>query len=57
MTWNLYEGVEWHDGVEFTSEDVCFTWEFIVSDAGAAVYNQTEYQNIIDCQTPALLCG
>jgi peptide/nickel transport system substrate-binding protein len=52
MTWHLYEGVQWHDGVEFTSDDVCFTWEFIVSDAGAAVYNQTEYQNIIDCQAP-----
>lgn len=49
MTWNLQEGVQWHDGEEFTSEDVCFTWEFIVSDAGAAVYNQTEYLNITDC--------
>ena len=28
MTWNLQEGVMWHDGEEFTSEDVCFTWEF-----------------------------
>ncbi len=49
MTWQLQEDVQWHDGEEFSSEDVCFTWEFIVSDAGAVVYNQTEYLHIIDC--------
>jgi peptide/nickel transport system substrate-binding protein len=49
MTWNLQEGVQWHDGEEFTSEDVCFTWEFIASEAGAAVYNQTEYLHITEC--------
>ena len=25
MTWRLHEGVRWHDGEPFTSEDVCFT--------------------------------
>ncbi|MCB0044951.1 MAG: peptide ABC transporter substrate-binding protein [Caldilineaceae bacterium] len=52
MTWNLHEGVKWHDGEEFTSEDVCFTWDFIVSEAGSAVYNQTEYLNIESCEAP-----
>jgi peptide/nickel transport system substrate-binding protein len=52
MTWNLREGVKWHDGVEFTSEDVCFTWDFIVSEAGSAVYNQSEYLNINSCEAP-----
>ena len=32
MTWQLQQGVKWHDGVEFTSADVCFTWKFIVSE-------------------------
>ncbi len=50
MTWNLHEGIQWHDGEEYTSADVCFTWEFIVSDAGSAVYNQNEYQNITNCE-------
>lgn len=49
MTWQLQEGVQWHDGEPFSSADVCFTWSFIVSEAGAAVYNQTEYLHITGC--------
>jgi peptide/nickel transport system substrate-binding protein len=52
MTWNLQQGVKWHDGEEFTSEDVCFTLDFIQSDAGDAVYNKTDYMGIVDCQMP-----
>lgn len=52
MTWNLQEGVLWHDGKEFTSADVCFTLDFIQSEAGQAVYNQTDYMGIVDCQMP-----
>lgn len=52
MTWNLQEGVQWHDGAPFTSADVCFTLDFIQSEAGSAVYNQTEYMGISDCQMP-----
>lgn len=52
MTWRLYEGVKWHDGEEFTSEDVCFTLDFIQSEAGSAVYNQTDYMGIKECQMP-----
>lgn len=52
MTWNLQEGVQWHDGEPFTSADVCFTLDFIQSEAGSAVYNQTEYMGIADCQMP-----
>lgn len=51
MTWNLHEDVFWHDGEEFTSEDVCFTWEFVTSE-GSATYNRDEYLGIIDCQMP-----
>jgi peptide/nickel transport system substrate-binding protein len=49
MTWNLQQGVKWHDGVEFTSKDVCFTWKFIVSE-GSEVYNRDEYLNISGCK-------
>jgi peptide/nickel transport system substrate-binding protein len=49
MTWHLQEGVKWHDGEEFTAEDVCYTWRFIVSE-GSEVYNRDEYLNISDCQ-------
>ena len=52
MTWHLQEGVKWHDGEEFTSADVCFTLDFIQSEAGEAVYNQTDYMGIKECQMP-----
>jgi peptide/nickel transport system substrate-binding protein len=52
MTWNLQEGVQWHDGEPFTSADVCFTLDFIQSEPGQEVYNQTDYMGIIDCQMP-----
>lgn len=52
MTWNLQQGVKWHDGEEFTSADVCFTLDFIQSDAGDAVYNKSDYMGIVDCQMP-----
>ncbi len=49
MTWHLQQGVKWHDGVEFTSKDVCFTWNYIVQD-GSEVYNRDEYLNIDSCK-------
>jgi peptide/nickel transport system substrate-binding protein len=51
MTWHLQEGVKWHDGEDFTSEDVCFTWQFVTSE-GSEVYNRDEYLGIIDCKAP-----
>ncbi|HJO03181.1 MAG TPA: peptide ABC transporter substrate-binding protein [Acidobacteriota bacterium] len=51
MTWELHENVRWHDGEEFTSADVCFTWAFVTSD-GSETYNRDQYLGIIDCQTP-----
>jgi len=48
MTWPLQEGVRWHDGEAFTSEDVCFTWRFVTSE-GSQVYNRHEYMSIVDC--------
>lgn len=45
MTWHLQEGVMWHDGVEFTAEDVKFTLDFVHNTP--QVYNQSEYNKII----------
>jgi peptide/nickel transport system substrate-binding protein len=51
MTWQLHEGVRWHDGESFTSEDVCFTWRFVTS-TGSQTYNRDQYLGIIDCLMP-----
>ena len=51
VTWQLHEGVLWHDGEPFTSEDVCFTWRFVTSE-NSQTYNRDWYLGIIDCQTP-----
>ena len=51
MTWHLREGVRWHDGEEFTSEDVCFTWRFVASE-NSQTYNRDWYLGIIGCAMP-----
>jgi peptide/nickel transport system substrate-binding protein len=50
MTWKLREGLLWHDGVEITAEDVCFTFDWIVSEDGNLIYNQGDYKNIEKCE-------
>jgi len=51
MTWRLHEDVLWHDGQRLTSEDVCFTWEFVISPY-SETYNREQYLGIIDCRMP-----
>ena len=51
MTWPLQENVRWHDGVSFTSADVCFTWKFVTSP-DSLTYNREQYLGIKDCKTP-----
>ena len=51
ITWRLREGVRWHDGEPFTSEDVCFIWRFVTSE-GSQTYNRDQYLGIIDCRMP-----
>lgn len=35
----LKKGVKWHDGVEFTADDVKFTYEFMISDDTPTAYD------------------
>jgi len=48
MIWPLQQGVKWHDGVEFTADDVVFTWKFVVGEK-SEVYNRDQYLPISDC--------
>ncbi len=51
ITWPLRQNVQWHDGVPFTSKDVCFTWRFVV-DPGSETYNREQYLGIQGCRMP-----
>ena len=37
VTWKLKKGVQWHDGVPFTADDVVFTWEYAADPATSTV--------------------
>jgi peptide/nickel transport system substrate-binding protein len=37
VTWKLKRGVKWHDGQDFTADDVVFNWEYSKDPATAAV--------------------
>ena len=37
VTWKLKQGVKWHDGQDFTADDVVFNWQYASDPATAAV--------------------
>jgi peptide/nickel transport system substrate-binding protein len=37
VTWKLKQGVKWHDGTEFTADDVVFTYQYMSNEKTAAV--------------------
>ncbi len=39
FTFYLKKGIKWHDGVEFTADDVKFTYEFMISDDTPTAYD------------------
>lgn len=39
FTFYLKKGVKWHDGEEFTADDVKFTYEFMISDDTPTAYD------------------
>jgi peptide/nickel transport system substrate-binding protein len=36
VTWHLREDVRWHDGEQFTAEDVAFTYDYVIDPATTA---------------------
>ncbi|MCL4268973.1 MAG: peptide ABC transporter substrate-binding protein [Anaerolineales bacterium] len=51
ITWKLKDCLFWSDGTPLTSEDVKFTWEFVM-DPGNAVSTRTGYDKIASVETP-----
>jgi peptide/nickel transport system substrate-binding protein len=51
VTWKLKPGLQWSDGTEFTSDDVKFTYEFIINpEVGSA--SRPFYDSIATIETP-----
>jgi peptide/nickel transport system substrate-binding protein len=48
MDWvfHLREGVKWHDGQEFTAEDVKFTYETVIDPAATPTVSKADYASI-----------
>ncbi|SHI51262.1 ABC transporter substrate-binding protein [Wenxinia saemankumensis] len=51
ITYTLREGVKWHDGEDFTSEDVAFTWE-AVRDPAFIAESKSGTESITSIETP-----
>jgi peptide/nickel transport system substrate-binding protein len=45
VTWKLKRGVKWHDGRDFTADDLVFTWQY-VADPAAAMNYISQYKDI-----------
>lgn len=55
VTWKLRQGVKWHDGEDFTAEDVAFTYTFLSDPASNATtigfYRNIESVEAVDDHT------
>jgi peptide/nickel transport system substrate-binding protein len=51
LTFNLREGVKFHDGTDFTSEDVRYTFEWVLNEGNASP-NRALYADIESIDTP-----
>ena len=49
-TFNLRQGVKWHDGVEFTANDVLFTYQAVLEEANAIDWRSNLIQNGVPFQ-------
>jgi peptide/nickel transport system substrate-binding protein len=50
-TWKIKPGVQWHDGVPFTSDDLLFTLE-VARDADLAIFRENGYAFLADAAAP-----
>ncbi|MFN8379110.1 MAG: ABC transporter substrate-binding protein [Anaerolineae bacterium] len=49
-TFNLRRGVKWHDGVEFTANDVLFTYQAVLEESNAIDWRSNLIQNGVPFQ-------
>ncbi|MBA2454028.1 MAG: peptide ABC transporter substrate-binding protein [Chloroflexia bacterium] len=58
VTWRLRENVKWHDGEDFTADDVAFTFDFVANEETTAttfaVYDPIESVDVVDDHTVTL---
>jgi len=45
VTWKLKRGVKWHDGRDFTADDVIFTWQY-AGDPASAMLTVNIYRDV-----------
>lgn len=52
VTFRLRQGVKWHDGRPFTSEDVAFTFQRLMDPTVLAAAQRSDFENVARWETP-----
>lgn len=51
-TFKLRQGIKWHDGKEFTAEDVVFTYKTLTEDKTLSSSIRSDYEDIVKIEAP-----